>query len=162
MTAKATPAQQNTVNRYLISSIAAGNMERFHLCLQKGGDIRMREEGTERTLLMVAISRHPATPALARVLIENGVDLLAKDRHGKTAFDYADDISEYSWRKQMVDTLLKALPDAEALKPQAPETPAGEFNAQATATGRALPAAKPISFDEDGGEAAPKGKQFKL
>lgn len=158
-----TPEQQRTVNRYLIDSVMSFDMARFHLCLQKGGDIKMREEGTGRTLLMIAIVRHPGCPSWAQTMIDKGCEILAVDKSGRNAFDIADAISDANWRKKMVETLLKALPDAKPEEPLA--APANDFNAKAPpqATERALPSVKPISFDDDGGDAPQQaGKQFRL
>lgn len=64
-------------------AVRLGHIDCFHLLVRYGADWR-RNDGTGRTLLMKTTS-----PTIARWLIENGTDPLARDSEGATALQFA-------------------------------------------------------------------------
>jgi ankyrin repeat protein len=64
------------------------NIEIARMLLAKGAEVNAREM-RQATPLIIAAAMDTTTPELIRLLIDNGADVKAQDRQGRTAYDFA-------------------------------------------------------------------------
>lgn len=72
----------------LLAAVQTGKDEAVELFLEKGADICPMENITQRTMLHLAAIQGYGN--ITRLLIENGIDINARDQSGRTALDYAE------------------------------------------------------------------------
>lgn len=108
--------QQELVNNELLKAVRMSDYtERMNLCMQKGADIDA-VNWEKQTPLMLAVKM--ASPTRVTFILKKNPDLFKKDKNGSTAFDLANGCTDTSTKKQMMDLLLKALPDGASYKGQ--------------------------------------------
>lgn len=147
--------QQVLVNDELLKGVRMTDYaERMNLCLQKGADIDA-VNWEKQTALMIAVRM--ASPGRVTFILKKNPDLFKKDKNSNTAFDLANACTDASTKKQMMDMLLKALPDGASYNGQkaAPDAPD-----PVPTDDRAITVSKPIRLS---GKQTPKpGGGFKL
>ncbi len=72
----------------LLTAVQKGKDEVVKLLLEKGADNSAKDKTTERTMLHLAAIHGYGN--IAGLLVENGIDIHAQDRYGRTALDYAE------------------------------------------------------------------------
>lgn len=72
----------------LLTAVQKGKDEAVELFLAKGADINPKDIETQRTMLHFAAIHGYGN--IAGLLIENGIDIHARDQYGRTALDYAE------------------------------------------------------------------------
>lgn len=108
--------QQVLVNDELIKAVRMSDYaERMNLCMQKGADIDA-VNWEKQTPLMLAVKM--ASPTRVTFILKKNPDLFKKDKNSNTVFDLANACTDTSTKKQMMDLLLKALPDGASYKGQ--------------------------------------------
>lgn len=104
-----TAEQRRIVNAELLKGMHMDNYkERIDLCLQKGGDIDTCG-WDKRTPLMLAVVKGDVRRV--EYVLSKKPDLFKKDKDGYNVFDIANNINDYIMRQQVIDRLLRALPD---------------------------------------------------
>jgi ankyrin repeat protein len=72
----------------LLTAVQKGKDEAVKLFLEKGADAGSKDKITQRSMLHLAAIHGYGN--IAGALIENGIDIHAQDRYGRTALDYAE------------------------------------------------------------------------
>ncbi len=72
----------------LLTAVQKGKDEAVKLLLEKGADTGSKDKITQRTMLHLAAIHGYGN--IAGLLVENGIDIHAQDRYGRTALDYAE------------------------------------------------------------------------
>ena len=70
--------------------VTAGTPRDVQAAINNGADVNARDAAGMNTPLMDAAENNP-NPEVIILLLKAGADAKAKDKHGKTAFDYAND-----------------------------------------------------------------------
>ncbi len=86
----------------LLIAVQKGKEEAVKLLLEKGADTGSKDKSTQRTMLHFAAIHGYGN--IARLLVENGIDIHVQDRFGKTSLGYA----EQHGNRKVAETIYSA------------------------------------------------------
>ena len=99
----------NNINQKLVKAVKRGDAKRVSDLIEKGADVNTRNSYGQTPLHVAVHLRHPEP--MARILVDAGADIEAKDNSGMTAWE---EIKEERLKKEEEKELKKEAEESSA------------------------------------------------